>query len=83
LNQAVGIGFDEIRQLIDVCALICQGFYTANIAIYIHYRGLRSAILGVVMQNDIDKVTRIVVIFPVLGKNKSEGTATYNVFYTD
>ena len=68
--------FDEKPQLI-VFALICQGFYTANVPIYIHYRGLRSAILGVVMQNDIDKVTRIVVLFPVLWKTKSEGAAAY------
>jgi hypothetical protein len=34
------------------------------------------------MRNDIDKVTRIiVVIFPVLWLRKREGTATCNVYF--
>ena len=77
LNQALLFDFDELPQVIDVFAMSCLGFYIANVPIYIHYRGLRSAVLGVVMQNDIDRLAGIVVLFPVLWKTKSEGAAAY------
>ena len=54
-------------QLIDVVAGICQDFYTATIPVYIHNRGLRRAFLGVVMQNNIERVAgTIVVRFSIL-----------------
>ena len=54
-------------QLIDVFSVICQGFYTADLSIYIHYRGLRSAFLGAVMQNDIGRLSGIFFVrFSVL-----------------
>ena len=46
-------------QLIDAYAVVCQNFYTADLPIYPQSRGIASALLGVVVQNDIERVPGI------------------------